>query len=203
MTAISDVAIANRALQKLGAGSITSFTDGSTQAREVTICYEILRDAELRRRKWRFSLARVELPELADAPTFGYDAAFQLPGDCLKVISVGDYAPGLDLSELRASLDDADYAIEGRTILTNLGAPLRVRYVRRVEDPAQFDAAFVESFACRLAAEMAEALTQSNTKREAAWGEYRIAIREAVQAAAIESPPQSVSDDSWLISRAV
>jgi hypothetical protein len=60
---------------------------------------------------------------------------------------------------------------------------------------------FVEAFACRLAMEMAEDLTQSNSKRELAQAEYMAALRGAIRASSVEQPPQALPDNSWLLSR--
>src|SRR5690606_40618312 len=61
-----------------------------------------------------------------------------------------------------------------------------------------FDALFVEAFACRLAAEACETITNSNTKKQAAWAEYGEAIGQARRANAIERPAVAMSDDTWL-----
>jgi hypothetical protein len=58
----SSVKIANRGLQKVGATRITSLdttVDTSKEADEVNACYDALREAELRRNVWRFSIRRV------------------------------------------------------------------------------------------------------------------------------------------------
>ena len=49
--------------------------------------------------------------------------------------------------------------------------------------------------------EMAEDLTQSNTKRELAQAEYIASLRGAIRANAIEQPPQDMPDNSWMMSR--
>jgi hypothetical protein len=198
---VSDVLIANRALTKLGATRIISFGDDTKEARAITSLYDLVRDAELRRRKWRFSLRRTQLPALANSPDFGYAYAYQLPADCLSILSVGDVAPGVDLSDYRTGLDMGLYQLEGRTILTDLPAPLNLRYKARVTDATQFDLAFVEALAARIAMELAEDLTQSAAKREQAGADYRVALREAVAANAIEVAPEVLPDDSWLLAR--
>jgi hypothetical protein len=48
--------IANRALQKVGARLITSLQDGSKQSAQVNGCYDKLRQAELGRNNWEFSI---------------------------------------------------------------------------------------------------------------------------------------------------
>lgn len=57
----SSVDIANRALQHCGAKRITAFTDDSKGASEVSFVYDKLRQFELRRNIWRFSVRRAVL----------------------------------------------------------------------------------------------------------------------------------------------
>lgn len=53
--------IANRALQICRSKRITSFTDTSKNAQEVSLCYDKLRVAELRRNVWTFACRRTRL----------------------------------------------------------------------------------------------------------------------------------------------
>jgi hypothetical protein len=53
--------VANRALQHIGAERIVAFTDSSKNAAETSFCYNKLRQSELRRNAWRFSLKRTIL----------------------------------------------------------------------------------------------------------------------------------------------
>lgn len=58
---LTNIDIANRALQRLGAKRITAFTDTSKNAAEIAFCYDKLRVAELRRSTWRFASRRANL----------------------------------------------------------------------------------------------------------------------------------------------
>lgn len=196
----SNVEIVNRALTKLGESRILALTDDTKAARDANSLFAIVRDSELRSSRWRFAIKRTTLPALLTAPAFGYDRQFQLPVDCLKVLDVGDYYPGVDTADYVNS-DTSEYAIEGNAILTNLKAPLRIRYVARIEDPALFDATFVEALACKLAIELCESLTDSGSKRQQAWSEYDMALKAAQRANAIERPPHKMADDTWMLSR--
>ena len=82
--AISDVAIANLALQKLGSGHITSLSQDDPSARAVNACYEQIRDMELRKHPWNFARKRTTLAPDATTPSFDFDYAFPLPSDCLR-----------------------------------------------------------------------------------------------------------------------
>lgn len=196
----SDIAIANRALTKIGAARIISFGDNNEAARALQSLYEIVRDAELRAYTWNFSVKRASLAALATAPEFDYPRQFQLPTDCLKVLWAGDFYPGPNMSDLSNGLE-SDYDVEGQLIMSRLPAPLKVRYIARITDPTKFDALFVEAFACKLAIELAESITNSSTNRQEAWQEYERAIRKAVRADSIEKPSQAIADDTWMIAR--
>lgn len=196
----SQVDIANRALTKLGAARIISFGDDNKQARAVSSMFDIVRDAELRSHIWQFSVKRTSLPALLSKPDWGFEYEYQLPSDCLRILMVNDTYPGPSLEDYR-NQPVADYAIEGNKILADFAAPLKIRYSSRVSETTQWDSMFVEAFACRLAMEMCEDLTQSNTKRELAQAEYMAALRGAIRANAIEQPPQAMPDTSWTLSR--
>lgn len=196
----SNVEIANRALTKIGAKRIIALTDNTKEAREVNSMFSIVRDAELRKYNWRFSIKRAALAAHADTPVFGFSYQYRTPADCLKILEVGDYYPGADLTDYVGS-DTSAYAYENGFILTDYAAPLNLRYVARIEDPTMFDALFVEAFACKLAMELAEPITQSTSKRELATREYRDAIRDAVRNNSIEKPPVKVADDTWILAR--
>jgi hypothetical protein len=133
-------------------------------------------------------------------PEFGFNYAYLLPADHLRLIQAGEYFPGLDLTDY-ANLPNTDYEIEGRFILTNLPEPLKIRYIARVEDTAQYDPLFVEALACKLAYELCETITNSDSLKERLERDYRIQIVRAISRNAIESPPARVADDTWVMSR--
>lgn len=196
----SNVEIANRALTKIGAKRLVSLDDNTKEGRETKSMFTIVRDAMLRAHNWRFSIKRAEVAAQVDAPAFGYSYQYRLPADCLKVLWVGDFYPGADHSDYIGA-DTSEYAIENGLILTDYVAPLKLRYVARIEDPTLFDSLFVEAFACKLAMELAEPLTQSGTKRDLAYREYRDAILQATNTNAIERPPVKTADDTWILTR--
>ena len=170
-------------------------------AREINAIFELRRDYLLRTHNWSFAMTRASLPALDETPAWGYTTLYQLPTDCLRVVQVNDtwVVPGL--ADYTSGPDSEPYKITGRRIETDIGAPLKLRYIKRVTDPAQFDAAFVEVFASDLADQVCEALTQSNTKREATRAVLRQSLLEAVRSNAIELPPEAIPDDSWVLSR--
>ena len=198
--AASDVAIANLALTKLGDLRIVDLSENTKPAREINAVYTMLRDKLQRRYVWRYAVKRTSLPALASAPAWGYTYQFQLPSDCLRVLQVGEYYPAPDLSNL-ISGGGQEYQIEGRVILSNDAGPVKLRYLSRVTDPAQFDPTFDDAFASLIAFTVAEALSQSGGKKEAALRDYNMALRDAITSSAIESPPESLADNAWIVAR--
>lgn len=196
----SDVEIANRALQKLGEARISSLEDNIKAAREMKAAYSIVRNAELRAHRWNFAIKRVSLPALSSVPAHTFNQEFQLPSDCLRVLEVGNVRLDLGGIDYRTGMESL-FQIEGRKILSDLSAPLPIRYVYEVTDSGQFDACFVDSFACRLAIETCEALTQSTSKKQEIKRDYMRSIRAAKLTDAIENPPEGLAASTLELAR--
>lgn len=194
------IEICNRALTKLGVARIMSLGDNNEQSRALNTMLPLVKASELRAYTWNFSIKRTSLAELSTAPAFDYARQFQLPSDCIRVLWAGEVFPGPNLSDFQNG-GVVDYEVEGRLILTNLAAPLKLRYVADIDDPGQFDPLFSEALACKLAVELAESMTGSSTMRQLAWDEYKQAIRKALRSDAIEAPSQAIADDTWMLSR--
>ena len=192
--------IGNRCLQKLGSQAITSIDQDVKRARSIKLAYPLVRDAEIRRRRWRFAVMRANIPASTLTPAFTWRYSFPLPTGCLRVLQVGLFWPGADISDYRNDTV-ADYVIEGTSVLTDMGAPLPIRYLGQVTDTTIFDSCFVEALASRLAYELCETITQSDSKRQLAMSDYNIAIKEAVTANALEKVTEFIADNSWITSR--
>lgn len=184
----SEVEICNRALQKLGAKRITALSDDSPNARSCNAAYTVLRDAELRKHTWAFSITRAELAADSPAPTWGRANAFTLPTDFLKL---ADPYP-------EDNTNARDWLIEQGKIITDESDPLYIRYVARITDPNAMDTLFREALSCAMAFELCEEITQSNTKKEAMRASYTAIIREAKRANALDNVPVAAVEDDWL-----
>lgn len=188
----SVVGICNRGLQKLGANRISSLTDeNSKNARACNACYEDLRDAELRAHSWNFAIDRVSLAADSEAPTFGRTNAFQLPSDFLKLL---EPYPEYNYNSI-------EWQVEGGKIYTDDTAPLNIRYIKKITNPDLMDPLFREALATKIAFELCEEITQSNTKKEALRQDYKMAISVARKANAIERVALILPEDEWLSAR--
>jgi len=204
----SEVDIANRALSMLGETRITSLLDANKPARAMNARYELLRDAELSAYPWRFAVRRVQLPASTDTPEWGYAKIYDRPTDDVRPIKVGGTfisaeAVGVMYESSGISTEGTPYEIIAGRIHTNLSAPLDYEYIARVTDAGSFDPLFVEALAARLAADAAEELTQSNSKKEAALFTYKKTLSEARRINSLYRPPRRRSTGRWMGSRIV
>lgn len=187
----SVVSICNRALDLLGADPIASLEDGSKLAGLCQRNFEPSADSVLRLYPWNAALNRVRLPALAEAPSWGYAAQYQLPPGpqpayCLRVLEVA----GCD-----------DYRIEGRRILADAPAPLDILYIGRITDATQYDPLLAEAIAARLSVQLAGNLTESGSRIEAARTHFNDILRQAKVSDAQEGGAQQLSVDAWLQAR--
>lgn len=196
----STIEAANTALSKLGSATITSLTDNTKAARAISRRFDAVRRAELRRHRWTFAIVRAALPAMTTAPSWGYSLQYQLPADLLRLDQVSEFWYVTNLVDY-VNGEMKFFEVEGGKILTDLPAPLNIRYSTDVVDPNKWDAAFYEMFASRLAYEICEELTQSSTKKQDLIADYKTSRSEAIAANAIERPPTMLPDDSWVFSR--
>jgi hypothetical protein len=183
----SVVDVINKALDLLGHGAITSLGDGTKAANLATRDWPLVRDLVLRDHPWNFAVKRSTTAPLVEAPAWGFSYQHEFPSDLLRLLEIRD---------LRAD----EYQIEGNKILTDESV-LYLRYIRQVTDPNEYDALFIDTVSLRLAYEMCESLTQSNTKRELLWRDYENSMTRAKLVDAQENPPTVFAEDSWLESR--
>lgn len=197
----SHTEIANSALTRMGASRIADINDITNEhARVLNGEIGLQRDKLLRQFRWRFALKRTSLVEDADAPAWGYAHAYRLPTDYLSLDLVSEAYAGLDLSDYRNS-DLADYSIEDGRLLTNFGSPLPIRYVRQVTDSGLYDPHFADCLSAVLAWLCVERVKQSTAAKSQLERDMVRAIRDAVNARAIERPPQQIADDAWIVGR--
>lgn len=177
----------NKALDKLGHGPITSLADGTKSANLCNRNWPLVRDQVLRDHPWNFAVRRATLAPSSTAPAWGFSAQFPLPTDSLRLLEVRD-------------LSTNEYQVEGKAILANADV-LYIRYIQSITDPNAYDALFIDAVATRLAFELCEALTQSNTKKDALFQEYEDSLTRARRVDGQENPPQQYEEDEWIAVR--
>lgn len=180
----SVIDICNKALDKLGQSAITSLNDNTKAASLCLRNWPLVRDQVLRDHPWNFAVKRTVLAPSVDVPVWGFSYKFPLPGDHIRLLEVRDLSTG-------------EYQVEDGHIMADSTA-LYIRYIYRVEDANKYDALFSDTAAARLAFELAEPLTQSTSKKEAAFSEYDDSLTRARRVDGQENPPVEFEEDDWI-----
>lgn len=180
-----DVNIANIALSKLGAVHINSLEEQTNEAKYLRSIFSHVIDTELRAYPWSCTKTSAVLAEDAVTIVEGRHT-YTLPLDCLR------------LSLYR---NPTDWDIRGKKIVTDTATKIEVVYHKRVEDLNVLDPLCVEVIAAKLAIELCEKISQSNTKKQILFTEYKLAVERAREANAFELPPLFLPDDEWILTR--
>lgn len=85
MASLTDEKIASNACLLIGAENINSFTDGSVEAQAAAALYERTLRSLLCERRWSFSIRQQQFSQLVNIPLVGWDKAYQIPSDFLKL----------------------------------------------------------------------------------------------------------------------
>lgn len=186
-----EVDICTSAMIKLGAEPIQSLLDDTKEARLCRLQYPKARDAILRSAPWSFALKRIQLSPVAEELTFGDGNKFQLPQDCVKFVKL--YA-----GEGYVSQDT--YSIEGDFLISTLET-IQGWYVSNDVEVEKFDPNFKEAVACALAADLAYAITQSNTLKQSLMQTAMLWVQEARSYNSQEITPENFRFDEFLDAR--
>jgi hypothetical protein len=152
--ALSSIELCSSALMKIGANGISSFEDGTAEARIAQSLYPLIRDALLCVHPWKFATAKAQLVRLAEEPITDFANAYQLPTGYLKALSAGNDGRGRGLI----------YQIMNRQLHTNAEA-VTLTYLFRPSE-GDFPAYFCALLVTRLAAEFCIPLTESTSRAE-------------------------------------
>ena len=167
----SALSICSSALLMLGADEITSFAETSREAKLCANLYPVTRDELVQMYPWRFAVGQITLARLATAPLFGYQYAFQLPADLLRIIST-EFG--------------TDYRVFENRLYANSDT-LRLTYLFRPQEAAM-PAYFVRALELRLAEILALALQEDTTKHRLLADRAK---EQTIRARAIDAQQQS------------
>jgi hypothetical protein len=145
----SQVQICNMALSRLGASTITSLTDNTTEAKLCNTLFDDLADRAMIQGSWSSTITRTSLAQTTNTPSFEYANEFQLPVDplCLKVLNIDEDTPG-----------QTEYRIERDKLLTD-SASIKIRYIAQLTDTEDYDPLLTEAVEILLASYLALPIT--------------------------------------------
>ena len=174
----TSIDICSHALVKLGANSISSFQEETTEAHIAKQLYDMVLDSLLSSYPWRFALNQTSLARLTDTPKADYQYAFALPNDCIRILSAGQTNRGKGLN----------YRIAQQQLHTNSPSVV-LTYLCRPNE-ADFPAFFVEALVAKLAAEFCLPLTESTTRTDY----LKKQATETLQTARLTDSQQSIPE---------
>lgn len=187
--ALSQIDLCSRALIKVGANGISSFDEGTLEAEIAASLYPTVRDSLLSAHPWNFATFQKRLAMLATAPVADFNSAFQLPVDCIRVLSAGTGGRGSGLT----------YKIVQRQLLTDVDDVVLTYIFRPIE--ADFPPFFDMTLIAQLAAEFCIPLTDSTSRWEALRDAAEHEFRRARLIDAQEETPPAVEDFTLIESR--
>ncbi len=163
MTVNSSTDICNLALDLLSAGNIQDVENPSSPTEELMArWYTLIRKKLLREHSWNFASKRQILAASSTDPAFGYNKAFPVPSDFIRILYINDKRYSYDVpstSEL--------YQFENNSILTSdvftSEDTLNLVYIQDFTDVPRMDAMFVNLLAYQLALAVAFKVSESNT----------------------------------------
>ncbi|WP_342051993.1 MULTISPECIES: hypothetical protein [unclassified Cupriavidus] len=182
------VSICSNALLMLGAKPINALDEKTEHARLCSNLYQSVRDDLLRAHPWNCATKRDILAPLVDAPKFDFGYQFELPGDWLRTLQVGEKRQPLS------------YRSEGRCILASVTV-LPIVYIFRNDVEQSWSTNLVELAELQMAAKMAYAVTKSSSIRDSFRDEFVRAFKVAKAVDGQDDPPEEFAEGSLLESR--
>jgi hypothetical protein len=136
----------------------------------------MLRDSLMRFWRWNFAKHRAEISR-------------DMAGD---FVMPTDYLRGLKLNETffgQPGIEIIGKSICASTMVGGIKPTAKLLYLRRMENPEDWDASFAEVFAYLLASKLAPSLSAASGKAAELKAEAKDAVKAAIAANAIETAP--------------
>lgn len=184
----SSVSICSNALIMLGSAPFSSFDEPKPHVRAAANLYPSVRDDVLRLHSWNCAVDRVLLAPLVNAPPFDFQHAFQLPGNWLRTLQVGNAG------------DTIPYRMEGQKILADVTA-LPLVYVFRNEVEDTWSANLVHVMELAMASKLAYHVTASSSIRDSLRDEFARELKVAKAIDGQDDPPEEFAEGEFLESR--
>lgn len=190
---MTETEIYNCVLDRLAEESVLSTTDEKAVARWLNRNYPLQRDVLLQRHTWNFATKRALLAESSQKPAFEWRHQYITPDDCLRVLPL--------TTDGRRNSPPIPYIVEGRFIMTDMTAPLPVRYIFRQVDVAVFTPVFIDLLSQILAANFSHWLTGKASFAKQLMDISANAFVEAVRIDSLEGLPEEPADDDIILVR--
>lgn len=155
------IEIISNAMILIGANPISSLTEG-TEGLVANALYENTYRGLLASHSWRFATRQRQLSRLTEKPLQDYDYQYQLPSDCITVVT---------------ALDGQNYEIYGDKLYSN-SAEVFIDYRYRVEETL-LPSHFLLTLQFLLAAQFAIPITENTARAQIYVGLYEQELKRA------------------------
>lgn len=178
----SVVEICNKALSLLGQNLITDFSENTPEALACRTHWPFVRNQVLRSHPWNCAIERKAIPRLLDAPVNEFTYKYQLPADCLRVLSIDP---------------DQIFSIEGRTLLCDTDSII-LKYIKELSDSSQYDPELADALSYIMASELCYQMTSSTSQVDylRTTGEEKLSNAKASDA--LEGRQKEVRQTAWI-----
>jgi len=185
--------IANMALDILVEAPIGSFDDNRPVARWFRRNFAQRRQALLSKWEWNFAIRRVALAQMETRPAFGWSRQYAIPSDYLRILPLTQTG--------HRNGRPIDYEVENDVILTDAGAPLRLRYIVDNVNYDSWSSAAIDALKADLARMLAHWITGKTGFYQIASDMFNQAISEAWLIDAVEGTVTEAADNDWIDAR--
>ena len=186
--------IVNKALLRVGQRVLQSLDEDSADSKLINILFDSTVEETLREGKFGSTIKRVELVQIPSSPLFGYNNAFQLPADSIRVIdcydSRGEYNPHLY------------WEIENGLVLSDASV-LYCKYVYVPTDFSKLDALAARAVSLQLSIQLAYPKTKSGVLVGNLITEYEtLMLQKAKSFSTLENHEEGIFGEvDWIRSR--
>lgn len=189
--------LVNLALRRVGATRISDMDrDTSKEGVVARDVYDEARKDCLNLHTWNFAMKRAQLTASATEPTFGWDYAYPLPGDFIRLGSVHPHDDDEATVPYRLEFQEG----EDRVILCNSNQVF-IRYVFDLQDVNVMSAAFRDVLSFRLAREFAGSIGKTAALAELTDRAFNKKLSHAKSIDGIEDYPEKMAEGSWSTER--
>ena len=163
---LGDVQICNQALAIIGEPGINSFDDDNARARTCKSLYDTVRQNLLSQYPWRSATVRTELMRNHTPPPFGWNYAYSLPINLVRLLKVNfygayedphlgyiphEYPTVFEQLGIQSYPHHASWQLAGGNVIYTNQPVADIEYVADYGDPTQFSFPFRDALAWELA----------------------------------------------------
>lgn len=182
-----DINIANKALLRLGVNAISSPDEESVRAETIRNIYNDCVDYLLSQYDFPFAQKQAELAKIDTSVLFGYDSAFKLPSDFVRLV---------DMRE------NTRYKIINGMILVKADT-CAITYVFKNYDPTTYSPLFKDLLSVRLAYELCPYIKDDRAFTLELYQQEIDRINNSANRESMQGDDEFLPEDNWVSIRRV